>query len=262
MAPLDPKLMKAIEEAGGSLPDELRAALLALDDGAARTLADLGAEDLEAGADADGLWAAAAARVELEATIRRAASEPLEPEDYEEALDDVEFLGADAVPILADAYAEAGSARVRGLIAWLAAEAPDRDDRLLDLLVDYVGREPADGADHLETYGDPRALPALSAALDRQLSGRGVPANLQPLLDAIVALGGALTPRQEALLRERAGDVRDLSERILPSAGRAVRPGRNDSCWCGSGKKYKKCHLALDDRPAGEHEAGGPSAGE
>ncbi len=24
------------------------------------------------------------------------------------------------------------------------------------------------------------------------------------------------------------------------------RPGRNDPCWCGSGKKYKKCHLASD----------------
>ncbi len=23
-------------------------------------------------------------------------------------------------------------------------------------------------------------------------------------------------------------------------------PGRNDSCYCGSGKKYKKCHLDLD----------------
>lgn len=23
--------------------------------------------------------------------------------------------------------------------------------------------------------------------------------------------------------------------------------GRNDRCHCGSGKKYKKCHLALDD---------------
>lgn len=23
---------------------------------------------------------------------------------------------------------------------------------------------------------------------------------------------------------------------------------RNDSCWCGSGKKYKKCHLEFDDR--------------
>jgi hypothetical protein len=25
------------------------------------------------------------------------------------------------------------------------------------------------------------------------------------------------------------------------------KPGRNDPCWCGSGKKYKKCHLPLDD---------------
>ena len=25
-------------------------------------------------------------------------------------------------------------------------------------------------------------------------------------------------------------------------------PGRNDLCWCGSGKKYKKCHLANDER--------------
>lgn len=25
-------------------------------------------------------------------------------------------------------------------------------------------------------------------------------------------------------------------------------PGRNDACWCGSGKKYKKCHAAIDER--------------
>jgi hypothetical protein len=25
------------------------------------------------------------------------------------------------------------------------------------------------------------------------------------------------------------------------------KPGRNDPCWCGSGKKYKKCHLAADE---------------
>ena len=24
--------------------------------------------------------------------------------------------------------------------------------------------------------------------------------------------------------------------------------GRNDKCWCGSGKKYKACHMAGDDR--------------
>jgi len=26
----------------------------------------------------------------------------------------------------------------------------------------------------------------------------------------------------------------------------AVLPGKNDSCWCGSGLKYKKCHLPKD----------------
>ena len=25
------------------------------------------------------------------------------------------------------------------------------------------------------------------------------------------------------------------------------KPGRNDPCHCGSGQKYKKCHLAADD---------------
>ena len=23
---------------------------------------------------------------------------------------------------------------------------------------------------------------------------------------------------------------------------------RNEFCWCGSGKKYKKCHMAIDDK--------------
>jgi hypothetical protein len=32
-----------------------------------------------------------------------------------------------------------------------------------------------------------------------------------------------------------------------PSAAAAARElGRNDLCWCGSGKKYKRCHLRDD----------------
>lgn len=26
------------------------------------------------------------------------------------------------------------------------------------------------------------------------------------------------------------------------------KPGRNDPCWCGSGKKYKKCHVIFDEK--------------
>jgi hypothetical protein len=31
-----------------------------------------------------------------------------------------------------------------------------------------------------------------------------------------------------------------------PVPGR--EPGRNDECWCGSGVKYKRCHLDADRR--------------
>jgi hypothetical protein len=33
---------------------------------------------------------------------------------------------------------------------------------------------------------------------------------------------------------------------IEPLRSRAAKIGRNDPCWCGSGKKYKKCHLGQD----------------
>ena len=33
-------------------------------------------------------------------------------------------------------------------------------------------------------------------------------------------------------------------------------PGRNDPCWCGSGKKYKKCHHDFDLRLEELHDAG------
>ena len=29
--------------------------------------------------------------------------------------------------------------------------------------------------------------------------------------------------------------------------GPQVELGRNDVCWCGSGKKYKRCHLKSDE---------------
>ena len=32
--------------------------------------------------------------------------------------------------------------------------------------------------------------------------------------------------------------------------------GRNDACWCGSGKKYKHCHEALDERLMAESDKG------
>jgi hypothetical protein len=33
------------------------------------------------------------------------------------------------------------------------------------------------------------------------------------------------------------------------------RPGRNEPCYCGSGKKYKHCHLPQDEAAAAEARA-------
>ncbi len=33
-------------------------------------------------------------------------------------------------------------------------------------------------------------------------------------------------------------------------------PGRNDDCWCGSGKKYKKCHLEFDRKLQALYDSG------
>jgi hypothetical protein len=47
-----------------------------------------------------------------------------------------------------------------------------------------------------------------------------------------------------------------LFERLIGAPGKREasapreKPGRNGPCWCGSGKKYKKCHLPEDDRKA------------
>jgi uncharacterized protein YecA (UPF0149 family) len=41
---------------------------------------------------------------------------------------------------------------------------------------------------------------------------------------------------------ERDGQVVDQKVYGGDGALKRKKPGRNDPCWCGSGKKYKKCH--------------------
>jgi uncharacterized protein YecA (UPF0149 family) len=36
------------------------------------------------------------------------------------------------------------------------------------------------------------------------------------------------------------------AQAVGASSPPAQRPGRNDPCWCGSGRKYKHCHLQAD----------------
>ncbi len=43
--------------------------------------------------------------------------------------------------------------------------------------------------------------------------------------------------------------VSTIAAFLTPVTGR-MKIGRNDSCWCGSGRKFKQCHQAVSDLPA------------
>jgi hypothetical protein len=45
-------------------------------------------------------------------------------------------------------------------------------------------------------------------------------------------------------------NLRDSLKRLVFGPEQQAVPvlGRNDLCWCGSGRKYKTCHLSADDR--------------
>jgi hypothetical protein len=49
----------------------------------------------------------------------------------------------------------------------------------------------------------------------------------------------------------------DALKKITLGADEAPAPllGRNDACWCGSGEKYKRCHLTDDERKRSSQRA-------
>lgn len=128
-----------------------------------------------------------------------------------------------------------------------------KDPRLHDHLVGFLRVNPEQGAAALAEYGDRVDLPLLQKTFDElpdddpDFPHLGNLA-LNELAWAIEELDGHLTPtqqqrRDQAVQRSREADP---GPPVLPR--KVDKPGRNDACWCGSGKKYKKCHLG-DDHP-------------
>ena len=67
---------------------------------------------------------------------------------------------------------------------------------------------------------------------------------------------------EQRRLREAAEVAARTAARLaaLSEFDRRPRPGRNQPCWCGSGEKYKKCHLAADDGRRFSLESAAPSS--
>jgi hypothetical protein len=164
-------------------------------------------------------------------------------------------LGERVVEPMFLAHATFRDERVQDCVAEVLAGAGVRDDRILELLRGML--ETGDvilAAGLLAEYGDPAALPALSRALDEATIEAPAPVTrtraLLEIAGAIQVLGGRLTPEQAATVEgARIPPWHPLPPPPPPppvALRRPDRPGRNDPCWCGSGRKYKRCHLGED----------------
>lgn len=148
------------------------------------------------------------------------------------------------------------------------------DRRICDLLVGIVRAEPG-RAGRLGDYGDssPEVVDVLVELLEPRLNALRGNLDDDEAFDEAAELAQALReldvgdgPVQQ--FDEIAKERREARMAVVRASRPAVdpapagprpshappapvhvmpRPGRNDPCWCGSNKKYKKCHLEADD---------------
>jgi hypothetical protein len=185
-------------------------------------------------------------------------------------------LGARVLEDCVAAYAASPQEAFRGRLAGVMSQWGLHDERIYAALLDTLQRTPELGANYLVDYGDPRALEVLAQTFDALpiREGDNPLANrvFIELRCAIEDLGGHLTAAQQHKFAQADAARRRLVAQLpwdldAPggSAGRTTtvaraapgsqRPrttgkpklGRNAPCWCGSRKKYKKCHLPLEE---------------
>src|SRR4051794_36398395 len=137
----------------------------------------------------------------IEPMVRYLAEDDWESILYSTVVQALPKLGVPALePVLA-AYHAAAPPMLRMSFAGILAKLRVHDDRIYELLTGELEHDPEPGAMHLADYGDPRAIPLLSAALDafepvddeKDLMANHVVVELE---DAIKRLGGELTPEQ------------------------------------------------------------------
>ncbi|WP_434384624.1 SEC-C domain-containing protein [Melittangium boletus] len=136
-----------------------------------------------------------------------------------------------------------------GLLQVLA-ECGARDERILAaLLADLASDDVIPAITNLVRYGDPAARAPLSRMLDDytlsdEVEDLFAQQEVRELASGLLSLGGTLSDAQ----REKVERAWRLGEPLRARLRRKTgdRPERNAPCWCGSGVKYKKCHLGSE----------------
>jgi len=194
--------------------------------------------------------------------------------------DALRVMGPAAIPALAQAAGDETMTpfarnMALGAVHDIAGDHPEVRDQALDglrsILARYVEQaEPL--TDHqaevaswliadLSDMADPAARPLIEAAFAQGWVDTCIvrPAHVeQSYEDGPAPPENPIRPyleqyredRREHQEEEEKKARRSLLDPPTPPQPVVLGPklGRNDPCWCGSGKKYKKCHLAQDEK--------------
>jgi hypothetical protein len=285
MVPTSPQdLVQHLRGYEGQLPEAVRRPLVAAGASILPALIAL-VEDVLANDQTEWGWAPLHA-IDLLGALGEARALPvlLRCLDLEDELDlrveqaeaALRALGARVLEDCVAAYAASPQEAFRDRLAGVMSQWGLHDERIYAALLDTLQRTPELGANYLVDYGDPRAVEVLAQTFDALpiREGDNPLANrvFIELRCAIEDLGGHLTAAQQHKFAQADAARRRLVAQLPwdldapgESAGRAItvaraapgpqRPrttgkpklGRNAPCWCGSGKKYKKCHLPLEE---------------
>ena len=134
---------------------------------------------------------------------------------------------------------------VHHAICCVLADVGVRDPRIYAQLCALFDEDEVFGATCLSDYGDPAALPILEGAIEDFEPDFDSPyglMSLNELIDSYERLGGKVSAELARHLASVRAEFESYGARVTPVKA-APKPGRNDPCPCGSGKKYKRCCL-------------------
>lgn len=262
--------VRRLLDAGQRLQDEIRREILALQYAAVPALLEI----LEDATLANSWAPAHAARLlgelraidAVEPMLRVLAVTDNSDLVHDQIIQSLPEIGDAVIEPALRTYSGNTNRRFRHSVAAVFAKVRIHDDRIFEILVDQLRREPS-RAGNLAIYDDPRAIPYLLEVLDQYeiVDSENPFANhaLIELREAIEELGGTLTAEQQLKCRRGREPAEVFSRKLnaaldahrhdvveISPARSDTRPGRNEPCWCGSQKKYKKCHLAADEKAA------------
>lgn len=275
-ATLHARLFRDLCACGEHLSPAARKAVLAEGDAALPVLCALLGDDTLHAPDAPGQGYVPLHAVELLGEIGAASAVPAlldalataDPLDYiwTDVINAVERIGPGALDAVLERLAVTPAAMVRSGLCEILGKVGRGSPAARDAVLAMLDFDPMIAAMALARLGDPAVVPALQAkmlSIELQDSARLMPnQEMFELEAALLKLGGEIPPEARAKLdlvgvqreAQRQQLLRVLAPALAPESVRSALPriaqplerrpakiGRNDPCFCGSGKKHKKC---------------------